>query len=137
MEKKIRDERNNTGYDEPSILGLTACESAYTKALDWHEECRNHIEKNLEYAVEYINKNGKGLIHATKPEATYLLWIDCTSLPFDDEEQNRRITEEANLWLDPGNIFGKEGQGFQRINVATSREYLEKGLEAFVRVLTK
>lgn len=50
---------------------------------------------------------------------------------------NRRIVEDANLWLDPGNIFGREGEMFQRINVATSREYLEKGLKALVENLLK
>lgn len=45
--------------------------------------------------------------------------------------------EDANLWLDPGNIFGRVGEMFQRINVATSREYLEKGLKALVENLLK
>ncbi len=134
--KKYKTERNNTGYDEPSALGLTACESAYTRGLEWHKACRGHIESNLEFAVEYINRNSGGLLHAAKPEATYLLWVDCSALPFDDAEQNRRITEDGNLWLDPGNVFGTDGENFQRINVATGREYLEKGLAAFVRALT-
>lgn len=133
--RRYKTERNNTGYDEPSVLGLTACESAYTKGLEWHKACRNHIESNLDFAVEYINNNSKGLIRTIKPEATYLLWIDCSGLPFDDAEQNRRITENGNLWLDPGNIFGPDGKNFQRINVATGREYLEKGLAAFVKAL--
>lgn len=54
-----------------------------------------------------------------------------------DLELNRRIVEDANLWLDPGNIFGREGEMFQRINAATSREYLEKGLKALVENLLK
>lgn len=79
----------------------------------------------------------KWLIETPGPDATYLLWIDCSALPYDDVELNRRIVEDANLWLDPGNIFGREGEMFQRINVATSREYLEKGLKALVENLLK
>lgn len=134
LREKFKAERFNTGYDEPNILGLTACEAAYTKGQNWLKECKAYIQSNLEYAAGYINKNGKGLIHAARPQATYLLWVDCSNLPYDDKEQNRRLLE-ANLWLDPGNIFGKEGENFQRINAATSREYLQKGLEAFVKAL--
>ncbi len=134
LREKFKKEKYNTGYDEPNVLGLTACEAAYTKGKPWLNECKAFLESNLEFAADFINQNGKGLIHAAKPQATYLLWVDCSGLPFDDQEQNRRITQ-ANLWLDPGNIFGHEGENFQRINVATSREYLEKGLKAFIHAL--
>ncbi len=128
----FKSERDRTGYDEPSLLGLTACEAAYTKGLKWHEECKKVIEKNFDFALDFINKNGRNLVRAKKPDATYLLWLDCTALPYDDRELNRRIREEANVWLDSGNVFGKEGEMFERFNVATSRDYLEKGLEAFL-----
>ncbi|MBS7261965.1 MAG: pyridoxal phosphate-dependent aminotransferase [Treponema sp.] len=128
-------ERERTGYDEPNVLGLTACEAAYTHGEKWFSEAYAFISSNLEFAVDYINTKSKGLLKCRKPDATYLLWIDCSALPYNDAELNRRITEDGNLWLDPGNIFGKEGEKFQRINVATSREYLEKGLETLVKVL--
>ncbi len=135
LRKKFWKVRDCTGYDEPSLLGLTAAEAAYRNGESWFTAARDYISKNLDFAVEYITRESKGVLKCRKPDATYLLWIDCSDLPYDDAEQNRRITREANLWLDPGNIFGQEGQKFQRINVATSREYLEKGLERLVQSL--
>ena len=134
LRHKFMLERNRTGYDEPNILGLTACEASYTSGDAWLKECKNYIFENLCFASDFLNSSGLPL-KAAVPEGTYLLWVDCSALPFDDAELNRRLTENGNLWLDPGNIFGKEGEMFQRINVATSREYLEKGLRSFVESL--
>ena len=128
-------ERDKTGYAEPNTLGLVAAEAAYRNGKNWFDGASEFINSNLDFAVEYINKNSGGKLKCTKPEATYLLWIDCSSLCYDDAELNRRIKQDANLWLDPGNIFGAEGKMFQRINVATSREYLQRGLERFVEIL--
>ncbi|MCI7397715.1 MAG: pyridoxal phosphate-dependent aminotransferase [Spirochaetia bacterium] len=130
-------ERDRTGYDEPNVLGLIACEAAYDRGEKWFFEAYDFINSNMDFAVDYINTKSNGLLRCRKPDATYLLWIDCSALPYDDVELNRRIVEDANLWLDPGNIFGREGEMFQRINVATSREYLEKGLKALVENLLK
>ena len=130
-------ERDRTGYDEPNVLGLIACEAAYDRGEKWFFEAYDFINSNMDFAVDYINTKSNGFLRCRKPDATYLLWIDCSALPYDDVELNRRIVEDANLWLDPGNIFGREGEMFQRINVATSREYLEKGLKALVENLLK
>ncbi len=135
LRNAFNQERAKTGYDEPGTLGLTACEAAYTNGEQWFSQAYDLISSNLDFAVNYINTKSKGLLKCRKPDATYLLWIDCSALPYDDKELNRRITEDGNLWLDPGNIFGKEGEKFQRVNAATSRDYLEKGLERLMKVL--
>ena len=62
-------------------------------------------------------------------EGTYLAWVDCRALGFDDEGLKRFILDEAKLWLDQGDIFGKPGSGFIRINIATQRAYLQRALE--------
>lgn len=129
--------RDATGYDEPNLLGLTACEAAYTKGEKWLKAAKACINENLNKAVKYITKKGDGRIRAEKPEATYLLWVDCRGMHLPDAELNRILSEEAKLWLDPGNVFGAEGEGFERINVACPWSYLEQGLQRFVETLKK
>jgi len=68
-------------------------------------------------------------------EGTYLLWLDFRGLGLSVEELDRRIIHEAKLWLDSGHIFGKCGEGFQRINAACPRSVLREALERIERII--
>ena len=61
-------------------------------------------------------------------EATYLVWLDFRGTGLEAEELDQFIIHKAKLWLDSGKIFGKSGEGFQRINVACPRVTLENAL---------
>ena len=65
------------------------------------------------------------------PEATYLVWVDCSGLGLTDKALENLVVKKANLWLDSGRIFGKVGRGFQRFNVACPRKTLKQALEQF------
>lgn len=122
------------GYSQANIMGLTACKAAYDSGENWLNAVCSYIEENLQKSVDFISAKLPGA-KVSKPEATYLLWVDCRSLGFSDAELNRIIKDEAKVWIDAGNIFGKAGEGFIRINVACSWKYLEKGLERIVKAL--
>ena len=120
--------RDETGYDEPNILGLIACEAAYTKGEKWLKEVKAYINENISKTVKFFNKNGDPRIKIQKPEATYLLWFDLRDTGIKDSELNKVISEKAKLWLDAGSMFGKEGEGFVRMNAACPWSYLEQGI---------
>ena len=124
------------GYSQPPLMGLTACEAAYTNGTEWLSAAKAYIEANIERTVSYLNTN-EPRIRAYKPEATYLVWIDCHGLGVTDHELNHAITNNAKVWLDAGRIFGKEGECFERINVCTSWAYLESGLSRLVAEFKK
>lgn len=69
-----------------------------------------------------------------KQEGTYLVWLDFREYSFCDAELDKRIVEQAGLWLDSGAMFGKSGEGFQRINIACPRAILELALERLAKV---
>ena len=119
--------RDATGYDEPGVLALVAAQSAYEKGGAWLDAAKRVIESNLDAAVRYISERGGGKIACAKPQATYLLWLDYRASGLSDEELNARV-DRANVWLDAGNVFGRGGELFLRVNVATSWDYLEQGL---------
>lgn len=125
--KAFKAARDATGYDEPGVLGLVAAQAAYEKGGAWLDAAKRVIEANLEDAVRYIGDHGGGKVTCQKPQATYLLWLDYRAAGCSDEELNARV-DKANVWLDAGNVFGRGGELFLRVNAATTWEYLERGL---------
>jgi cystathionine beta-lyase len=86
--------------------------------------------------VEYINKNIPQ-INVQQPEATYLLWLDFSSLELDDVELNKFIINKAGLGLNQGSVFGKGGKGFMRMNLACTRKTLEKALVQLSKAISQ
>ena len=69
-----------------------------------------------------------GVSPVIRPEATYLVWLDCRELGLDDRELKDFMIKKAKVGLDDGPIFGEGGKGFQRLNIACPRKILEQGL---------
>ena len=67
----------------------------------------------------------------TRLEGTYLVWMDCRSLPYPSEELEEKLVKEEKLWLNAGTMYGAEGEGFMRWNIACPRAVLLKGLKLF------
>jgi cystathionine beta-lyase len=91
-----------------------------------------NIIKAQNFLKEYLPQ-----IKLINPEGTYLLWLDFSALGLSDDELNKLIIHEANLWLDKGTMFGEEGSGFQRINIACPWSLLETALLNLQKVFAK
>jgi len=136
LKRKIKKEIFKTGYSQPNIMGLISCEAAYKYGETWYNELLIYLKSNLDFVESYLNKY-INKIKLIKPEGTYLIWLDCNDLNITDRELNEIILNEAKLWLDAGNIFGKSGYGFERINIACPRSILEKALNQLKEALEK
>jgi putative C-S lyase len=112
---------------ELNIIGTRACELAYTRAEAWLEELIQYIQGKRDFAESFINSRIPG-ISVYKTEGSYLQWWDCRGLGMDQKELERFMTEKALLFLDEGYIFGDEGAGFERVNLACPRTVLEAAL---------
>ena len=121
--KKIK-----TGYDEPSLMGLTAARAAYLEGKPWLLELKKHLKENLEYLRNFL-KEKLPKVRLIEPEGTYLIWLDFSALGYSDAELDDIIVNKAKLWLDRGTMFGPEGAKFQRINIATPKSVLQDALE--------
>lgn len=132
VNKKLRNlfkaEMDRTGYDEPSIIGITATTAAYAEGKEWFTAVKNYIWQNILFAEKYVSEHCPR-IKVLKPEGTYLLWLDFSDYEISGHEIDDRILNRAKVWLDGGSMFGPEGEKFQRINCATPREIFEKALE--------
>lgn len=128
IRKKVLKQLDRVGYSQVNLMGLVACEVAYKYGRQWLNELKEYLLDNLNFLRDYLETNIPQ-IKLIEFEGTYLIWLDCSALGFEDKELEKFIVEKAKLWLDSGYIFGKEGEGFQRINIACPRETLKKALE--------
>ncbi len=136
MNRAFRNALDAFGYSQKNTLGLTASEAAYSSGGEWFDQLKVYIEKNIERTISYLAAH-EPRIKVSKPEGTYLVWLDCRPLGFPTEKLDDIITNKAKLWLDSGRVFGAEGNGFQRINAACPWSYLEEGLERLCGELNK
>ncbi len=115
------------GYSQANAPGITACRAAYLYGDEWYEAMLSYVEDNLNYLIEFL-KTELPEVKLIIPEATYLVFLDLRGLGLSSEARRELIVDKAKLWLDSGEIFGKLGSGFERINIACPRVTLEKAL---------
>lgn len=125
--KKINRSLNINETIEPNVYGIEALITAYSLCDDWLDELLIYLEKNRDFTIDFIKENIPEL-KVIKPEATYLLWIDCSSLKIVSEELAQKLIELAKLRIASGVTYGKNGKEFIRINIACPIKVLEEGL---------
>ena len=134
LKRKFRKELDAAGTSQLGIMGLVACEAAYCKGEEWYRSMIEYVRKNIEFTKEYIAENIPD-VSMIDIEGTYLVWLDFHKTGLSAEELDRRIIHNAKLWLDSGKIFGKCGEGFQRINVACPGSILKEALDRIKNIL--
>ena len=127
LRHKFRQQVNAAGISQLSPFGLVACETAYTQGEEWYQAMLAYVAENIAFTKEYVEKHLPG-VEMVEHEGTYLVWLDFRKTELSVEELGDLIVNRAKLWLDSGKIFGKSGEGFQRINVACPRQILEEAL---------
>ncbi len=116
------------GVGSPNLFGQTGMEAAFRYGDEWLEQVLAYIEANLEYTLDYFARNIPRII-PVRPQATYLLWLDCRTLGLDDMALRVFMRERARVGLDDGFLFGAGGSGFQRMNIACPRGILHEALQ--------
>ena len=129
-------ETAKTGFGELNSMGIIAGQVAYQYGEEWLNDLKQYLLENLNYLRTYLQEELPS-IRLVEPEGTYLVWIDCRNLNLSDTELDSIISDKANLWLDHGPMFGPEGSGYQRINIACPREILKKALKQLKETLQK
>ena len=109
-----------------------AIAAAYNEGRDWLEAMLTYVEENLDYAIGYLQEHLPQVV-PMKPEASYLLWIDCRGLGRDIAGLKDLMYKQAGVAFNEGSVYGDEGSGYLRINVACPRSILSEALERFCR----
>jgi cystathionine beta-lyase len=132
----MKDEIRASGLWGLSLLGLVATEAAFKHGESWLEAVIEYISGNHDFVARYIQENIPQL-QVIPPEATYLSWIDCRALGLPEAELSKMMMEEAKIYLDDGYVFGPEGSGFIRLNIACRRSQVEQALVRLSRAVER
>ena len=111
-----------------NAFGVVAVEAAYNHGEEWLAQVLDYLEGNLRYLEDYVSGRIPQ-VTVIRPEGTYLVWMDCRRLGLDKDGLKRLMLKEARVYLDEGFLFGPEGEGFERINIACPRSILAEALE--------
>ena len=112
----------------PNFLSMTATRAAYRHGGEWLRQCLEYIEGNIDMVAEYCRDHIPG-ITAIKPQASFLVWLDCTGLNLEHDALIDLFVNKARIGLNDGAMFGRSGNGFMRLNVAVPRSVLTQGME--------
>ncbi|CAM3964740.1 MalY/PatB family protein [Geobacillus stearothermophilus] len=115
------------GFFTLNAFAVVGAEAAYRCGGSWLDALLAYLQENIKAAAAYLADRLPAL-HLIRPQATYLIWIDCRGLGLSEEELKRRLLESGKLAVEFGSKFGPEGAGFIRLNAACPRPTLEEGL---------
>ncbi|QOP46208.1 PatB family C-S lyase [Sulfurimonas paralvinellae] len=117
LRERFREAHERVHFAQGAVLSHVAFETAYKEGALWLSELKNHLCENYNVLVSLAQRYEK-LIRVTPLEGTYLAWLDCRGMGLGDRALREWFVKEANLGLNPGIAFGREGSGFMRLNFA-------------------
>jgi cystathionine beta-lyase len=128
LRERFETTASKCGIHAPNPLGLLACQTAYNECADWCDAMLTYVYENYQFMDTFF-KTRMPQIKLIEPEGLYLAWVDFTALGMNHKELEEFMLHKAKLWLDEGYIFGMQGAGYERFNVATPRAILKEALE--------
>lgn len=110
------------------FLSTVATEAAFTQCAQWRLDMLSYVEENVDFVCNYLRDHIPG-IRAVRPQASFLVWLDCRGLGLDHDRLIDLFVNKARLALNDGEAFGPGGEGHMRMNVGAPRSMLAEALE--------
>ncbi len=120
--------------NEPTIFSPIATIAAFQHGEEWRQAMLHYVEENILFVEDYCKKHMPQL-KPLRPEASFLVWLDCRQLGIDHKQLVDLFVNKAHLALNEGEMFGQGGEGFMRMNVGTPRSVLQQALEQLRQAL--
>lgn len=116
--------------DGCNIFSYIATMAAYTEGKDWLRQMVQYVEANADFVIDYLQRYIPR-IKTFKPQASFLVWLDCRELHLTQAQLNDFFVNQARLALNDGEMFGPDGTGtgFMRLNIGTPRPLLKRALD--------
>lgn len=110
-----------------NLVSIVATEAAYRCGESWLEQCLHYIEQNIDYVEQYCRERIPGVV-AIRPQAGFLLWLDCTGLGLDHDCVVDLFCDKARLAMNDGAMFGDAGRCHMRFNMGSPRCVIERAM---------
>ena len=120
----------------PHLFAPIATMAAFRHGENWRKQMLGYVEGNIEFIEDFCAQNIPQ-IRPIRPQASFLVWLDCRGLGLSHEELIDLFVHKAGLALNDGDMFSPGGNGFMRLNVGTSRSTLEKAMNQLFDILTR
>lgn len=118
----------------PHLFAPIATAAAFRYGESWRKQMLEYVEGNIRYIEEFC-KDNIPQIKPLRPQASFLVWLDCRGLGLSHDELNDLFVNKAGLALNDGEMFNPGGEGFMRLNVGTSRTILKKAMSQLLAAL--
>lgn len=112
-------------------FGVAATIAAYNEGEEWLNQLVDYLHGNYEAMAEFCRRELPEF-PITRLEGTYLVWMDCSSLGMPSDVLEHALLDDARLWLNAGTMYGAEGEGYMRWNIACPRSVMLDGLNRFL-----
>lgn len=112
-------------------FGVAATIAAYNEGEEWLNQLVDYLHGNYEAMAEFCRRE-LAEFPITRLEGTYLVWMDCSSLGMSSDALEHALLDDARLWLNAGTMYGAEGEGYMRWNIACPRSVMLDGLNRFL-----
>lgn len=112
-------------------FGVAATIAAYNEGEEWLNQQVDYLHGNYEAMAEFCRRELPEF-PITRLEGTYLVWMDCSSLGMPSDALEHALLDDARLWLNAGTMYGAEGEGYMRWNIACPRSVMLDGLNRFL-----
>jgi cysteine-S-conjugate beta-lyase len=117
-----------------NIFGTTASVAAYSHGHEWLGELVGYIDQNVDFVEDYCARMIPEII-PVQPEATYMIWLDCRKFGMTGKELQRFFVKNAKVGMNEGSTFGPGGEGFMRMNIATTHQTVINAMEQIERAV--
>ena len=114
--------------NEPTVFAPIATVAAFRHGEMWRREMLAYVEDNIRFVEAYCREHLPA-VRPIRPEASFLVWLDCRELGLAHDDLLDLFVDKARLALNDGEMFGTGGAGFMRLNVGTPRAVLEQAME--------
>jgi cystathionine beta-lyase len=120
--------------NEPTLFAPIATVAAFKHGEEWRRQMLAYIEGNIKFVEDYCAEH-MPQIKPLRPQASFLVWLDCRALRLSHDELVSLFVKKAHLALNDGEMFGQGGEGFMRLNVASPRSILLQALRQLEKAL--
>lgn len=121
-------------FSEGHLFAYIGTAAAYMHGEEWLEQMLDYIQGNIDFTDNYL-KTYIPQIKMIRPQASYLVFLDCRALHLNQEDLTILFSDKAHLALNDGRMFGKPGEGFMRLNIGCPRSVLEQALRQLAEAL--
>lgn len=128
LRRRFKKFTDGSDLAEGHVFAFRSVEAAYTHGEEWLSQVLEYLLENINYTDRYL-KEKMPRIKAIIPQASYLIFLDCRKLHLSQKELVDFFVDKARLALNDGSMFGKEGEGFMRINIACPKAILTEALQ--------